>query len=135
MLQRFWTFFLVFAFSSLAFTMSSDPALTIEDLEKTIRSMTQDKSCTTNADCMTVGIGHKACGGPEEFLVYSRKQTDIANVSRYVAAYNKQKKRQVREQGLISTCVVTPRPDVTCDNQVCRAKAPVTFNPFKTEDK
>ncbi len=70
--------------------------------------------------CRLLEVGEKACGGPERYLVYSTESVvSEAQLLKLVREYNQRSSKQTKNQ--YSTCDVTPRPEVTLVNGVCRA--------------
>jgi hypothetical protein len=78
-------------------------------------------ACDTNAQCKTVAVGHKACGGPESYLPYSTKTGDAAKVARLAADYSEQRKNQSAKSGMMSTCSLVMDPGATCSAGRCVA--------------
>lgn len=74
-----------------------------------------DGACDSSDQCRVIAYGHRACGGPVGYLVYSTKQTDTAALKADVDAYNRADKA-AQPPGMVSTCqmLLAPRP-------VCRA--------------
>jgi hypothetical protein len=91
------------------------PAGLMQQLQAEIGSA----ACDTNAQCKTVAIGHKACGGPEGYLAYSIKSGDGAKVARLAADYSAQRKSQNAKSGMMSTCSVALDPGATCSAGRC----------------
>ena len=71
--------------------------------------------CKKDADCRTLAIGHKACGGPEAYLAWSTVNTDaqmlVAAAQRYASA----RRLQVDKPGApASNCAVVSDPGAHC---------------------
>ena len=49
------------------------------DLLTQLRAL--DRGCTSDAQCRTVAVGAKPCGGPETFLPYSTAREQPAKVA------------------------------------------------------
>src|SRR5882672_3160528 len=88
---------------------------TLEMKYQTAYVYVQDLSCTSQADCDTIAIGAKPCGGARGYLVYSKVTVDVnklqdivADVSQYEAGYNAQ-------EGII----LQPSPDFD-GTELCR---------------
>ena len=77
-----------------------------------------DAACTTDADCRSVGVGEKACGGPEAYLAWSITTTRPAVLAGLVSRHRTARQRDHERSGLLSTCAVVPDPGA-----VCRARA------------
>lgn len=76
-------------------------------------------ACDTSAQCKTIAVGHKACGGPEGYLAYSTKTGDAARVAKLAADYNTERKNQTAKSGMMSTCSVVLDPGATCSAGRC----------------
>ncbi len=70
---------LLIAFASLwlacGCAAADAPAGAEAPMEK-IRALIGDAACDSDAQCRTIAIGAKACGGPEAYLAWSTKRTD-----------------------------------------------------------
>ncbi len=78
-------------------------------------------ACDSNAQCKTIAVGHKACGGPESYLAYSTKSGDAAKVARLAADYSAERKAQNVKSGMMSTCSVVVDPGAVCNAGRCTA--------------
>lgn len=76
-------------------------------------------ACDSNAQCKTIAVGHKACGGPESYLAYSTKTGDAAKVARLAADYSAERKAQNVKSGMMSTCSVVVDPGAVCNAGRC----------------
>ena len=74
-----------------------------------------DAACDTDAQCRTVGIGSKACGGPEGYLAWSSKVNGTGTrLSELAAAHSTERERENELSGMRSNCRVTPDPGAVC---------------------
>src|SRR5882672_3757781 len=93
---------------------------TLEMKYQTAYVYVQDLSCTSQADCDTIAIGAKPCGGARGYLVYSKVTVDVnklqdivADVSQYEAGYNAQ-------EGIISDCSLARiLTELSCVDRKC----------------
>jgi hypothetical protein len=90
-----------------------------EGLYRSIREMVGDAACTANAQCHTLPIGHKACGGPEAYLVWSSAGTSEGPLRALVNQYNEARKRDVQQSGRVSDCSMVTDPGARCDAGRC----------------
>jgi hypothetical protein len=81
-------------------------------------------ACTTDAQCHSIGIGAKACGGPERYLAWSSKDNDGAALRALVAAHAAARRTEDSKAGMMSTCSVVPDPGATCAAGQCVLRAP-----------
>lgn len=101
----------------------SKPLVSAKPSLKGIQQLVQNKQCQAKSDCGSIGIGHRACGGPESYLVYSKKQVDKNKLEAMVSKYNEAKKEQVKKSGMMSTCMMLMPPAVDCKNNMCAASS------------
>jgi hypothetical protein len=80
--------------------------------------------CDTAAQCHTIGIGAKACGGPERYLAWSSKDGDGSRLKALVAQHAELRRREDAASGMMSTCSVVPDPGATCQAGRCVLNAP-----------
>lgn len=71
-------------------------------------------ACNTDADCRTMAIGAKACGGPEAYIAWSVRTTDEALLAGSVAAYNAAQKTAITREGRVSNCALVTDPGAVC---------------------
>ena len=71
-------------------------------------------SCRENADCATVGVGARACGGPEQYLAYAVRETPGPALRLAVQDHARLRRRQLETRGEMSTCDLLPDPGAQC---------------------
>ena len=76
-------------------------------------------ACDAPAQCRTVGLGHKACGGPESYAAYSLKGGNEEKIKMLAQQYAEARKRDDEAAGRMSTCMATRDPGATCSAQRC----------------
>ena len=76
---------------------------------------------TDVAQCRVVGVGAKACGGPQSYLVYSTLNGNETELLQKVERYNALMRMQNEQQGLMSDCAIVPEPGVVLVNGFCQA--------------
>jgi hypothetical protein len=91
----------------------------LAELNTQINSMITDKSCTANTQCRSIAYGHKACGGPEGYHIYSTKNTDSLALRRLVLAYNRADRELDKILNQPSDCMYVVEPTLTCTNGQC----------------
>jgi hypothetical protein len=99
----------------------SVPAVDLVKAREAILTQVRDAPCASPSLCRTIGFGEKACGGPRQYLVYSKAATDSARLAREVARYNEAERNRNREEGRVSDCMALSRPQVSCVSGRCRA--------------
>lgn len=95
-------------------------------LEDRIRKESADARCSADAQCKTVGIGAKICGGPAVYVAYSTTSTDeqrlLADVEQYNALSAIATTQLSREKGLVSDCAVANDPGAACIEKRCQLR-------------
>lgn len=79
-----------------------------------MRQLIGNAACHSDAQCRTLAIGAKACGGPEAYLVWSTQSTDPTPLQRLAAQHRQAREAHNQRQGLASDCAVVPEPAVRC---------------------
>jgi len=85
-----------------------------------IRNTIGSASCTASAECKTVAVGARACGGPEGYLAYSTSVSPAAPLEALAARHAERRRAAVAASGMASTCNVLPDPGAVCDKGMCR---------------
>jgi hypothetical protein len=80
-------------------------------------------ACDTDAQCHTIGIGHKACGGPERYLAWSSKNSDGTRLRALVAEHAAARGAEDTKKGMMSTCSVVQDPGAACSAGHCVLRA------------
>jgi hypothetical protein len=81
-------------------------------------------ACTRDADCRTLPMGSKPCGGPARWVAWSAtvsRGDALQAMATDLAALQQQ--RQAAE-GMMSTCSVVPDPGARCDAGRCVLNRP-----------
>ncbi len=76
--------------------------------------MIGDARCTRDDECRIVGIGARACGGPEAYRAWSTAVTDGAALQAIVDRDAATRREQLSRMGIAQTCDVLPVPGVRC---------------------
>lgn len=90
-----------------------------KQLHQRLQRLTADKSCLQSTQCKVLPVGHRPCGGPEQYMVYSSKSTDEKLLAITNDRYKKLKQEQQQRLGLRSTCQIVPEPVAACQQQQC----------------
>lgn len=94
-----------------------------DQLWQQIQAASASNGCDSNNECHTIGVGAKACGGPERYLAWSSRQSDGAELKRLVDQHAAARRAADARAGMMSTCSVVSDPGATCRANVC------TLNP------
>lgn len=93
----------------------------LADISDDLLNMTGNASCTSDAQCSTVAVGYRSCGGPAWFLPYSTSETDGIELERVAAEHRRHSRSLVGLLGLISTCDALSSPNPMCVAGQCTA--------------
>ena len=86
--------------------------------EQKINQFNQSLACTADEDCVVIGVGFKACGGPFRYIVSSRKSANFQKLKKSIETYNRQDKSYSTSHNLGSTCDVPPKPYGSCQSKL-----------------
>ena len=86
-----------------------------------IKAMVGTAAATEPAQCKKTGFGHKPCGGPASYLIYSTQGLDEALLLQKVSRYNQLVQAEQQRLGLVSDCAVVPEPGVALVGGFCVA--------------
>jgi hypothetical protein len=89
------------------------PAGAEAPMEK-IRALIGDAACDSDAQCRTLAMGAKACGGPEYYLAWSTKRTDAAALRDAVAGDGAVRRPEPPRPGVRSDCALVTDPGAYC---------------------
>jgi hypothetical protein len=89
-------------------------------LEHELRTLIGPAACNSNAQCRTVAVGAKACGGPSGFLAWSTEGTDAARVTDLAARQAAAQRRENEAGRLVSNCAMVTDPGAACVAGRCR---------------
>ncbi len=96
----------------------------IDRLRGEARALAHTDGCSTAGQCGVLPLGERACGGPEEFLVYCPRSTDVAALTRKADALAAAQRAFNTRYGVASTCEMRLAPTATLAGGRC-APAPV----------
>lgn len=98
------------------------PQATHENMQQALnnlRILVESPHATKASSCKIIAVGHRPCGGPERYLIYSTEKTDEAALLEQVEQYNELSKKFNQNEELYSTCEVIPKPNATLINGFC----------------
>jgi len=80
----------------------------------TVETLIGDAACTSDSQCHTIGVGAKACGGPERFVAWSNLRTDAAELELAAARATSIERAKVQVPGKMSNCALVTDPGAYC---------------------
>ena len=84
-----------------------------------IQAASANPLCDTDSQCHTIGVGAKACGGPQSYLPWSSKQGDGATLQQLVERHAAALRAQDAREAMMSTCSVVSDPGASCRANRC----------------
>jgi len=80
-----------------------------------------DRGCTSDAQCRTVPVGAKPCGGPETYLPYSTAREQPAKVAQIAERYSREREAKFKSMGVAGDCMIVTDPGAVCRAGSCQA--------------
>ena len=100
----------IFDFESQSYTIDQ-----LDELYQEIISLAESKECSNAEDWDFVALGSKPCGGPWEYIAYSKK-INVEDFLDKVAHYNElQREDNIRNNRFSNCMYVGPPSDVVCE--------------------
>jgi hypothetical protein len=90
-----------------------------EALWKKVQTANADTSCDTQSQCHTIGIGSKACGGPERYMAWSSKNSDGTALKGLIEQHAAARRADDEREHMMSTCSLISDPGATCRAGQC----------------
>jgi len=116
------------ALASCAQTPPAAPASAAEPesarLARELRTLIGPATCSTDAQCRTVPVGAKACGGPAGYWAWSTKETDAEALKALATRQAEAHRREVEASGLRSNCAMASDPGAACVAGRCQLTMP-----------
>lgn len=91
----------------------------VETLSRQLREAIGEPRCTASEQCKTMAVGHKACGGPETYVVWSTVVTDGGRLRALADAYTEARRKEGEQAGRVSDCALVTDPGARCEAQRC----------------
>jgi hypothetical protein len=85
-----------------------------------IKALIGDAACDGPAQCHSIAIGAKSCGGPDAYLAWSSKGTDEAHLLALAMQHANARRLENRRAGMVSNCAWVADPGATCQAGNCR---------------
>jgi len=83
-------------------------------LGRELRTLIGPAACGNDAQCRTVPVGAKACGGPAGYWAWSTKDTDGEALKALAARQADAHRREIEASGLRSNCAMAVDPGAAC---------------------
>ena len=92
---------------------------TEEALLARIRAEIGDARCSSDAQCRTLPIGHKACGGPQQWWAWSTTTGRADQLQAWAGELAALQQRRQEASGMASNCLYVADPGAICQAQRC----------------
>ena len=90
-----------------------------------IQAAVGDAPCSSDAQCRTLPIGEKACGGPERWMAWSTTSPKAGQLPGWAAELATLARQRNQRSGMLSNCQYQPDPGAVCRAQHCVMMMPV----------
>jgi len=81
-------------------------------------------ACTADAQCRSLPVGGKACGGPTGYRAYSSKAADPASMQALAQQEHDLALQEARESHRVSNCMMLADPGARCVANRCETGGP-----------
>jgi hypothetical protein len=85
-----------------------------------IRAMVGAAACTESAQCRTLPLGARGCGGPEGYLAYSTANTSATALQALGERYKQEREARNASSGMVSDCRFMVDPGAVCQAGACQ---------------
>ena len=79
-----------------------------------VEALIGDAACDSDAQCHTIAVGAKACGGPQRYLAWSSRRTDGATLRSTAEREALAARAKAESSGLMSNCAMVKDPGAYC---------------------
>lgn len=111
---------LLLALVSACTAAPSPPAASLRDQ---LKAEIGDAACDSDAQCRTVAVGHKACGGPAGYLAWSSKRSNETKLKDLARRQAEAEKAENEGKGMMSNCAVVVDAGAACKATRCELRA------------
>lgn len=85
-----------------------------------IRALVGTPDCSSDAQCHTLALGARPCGGPESYLAWSSGKTQQAELQALGERYKEERRAANAADGRASTCQYMMDPGAVCRAGTCQ---------------
>lgn len=93
-------------------------------LARDLRSLIGPANCSSDAQCRTVAVGAKACGGPAGYWAWSTQGTDAELLQTLARRQAEAHRREIEASGMRSNCALATDPGAACVAGRCTTATP-----------
>ncbi|KQV88239.1 hypothetical protein [Pelomonas sp. Root1237] len=95
-------------------------------LGRELRALIGPAACKADAQCRTIAVGAKACGGPAGYLAWSSESTDAQRLAEIATRQAQAHKREIEASGMLSNCAMVADPGAACVAGRCQLATPAS---------
>lgn len=103
----------------IAVPQAADGLQTEKGLQNRIVAEIGTAACVSNAQCRTLALGARACGGPQAWLAWSSVASNEGTLRTLSEQLTAMQKRRHAQSGMASTCQYIADPGALCSAQQC----------------
>lgn len=105
--------------SGSAASAAAEPVRDVAAALQALRSEIGDAACRADADCRTIAVGNKPCGGPQAYLPWSSTRSDAQRIGELASAHAALQRAEQRRRNLVSDCAFVTDPGSACSANRC----------------
>lgn len=91
----------------------------LNNLNFTISQIAEQGTCNMDAQCRTIAVGSRPCGGARSYYAYSTMDSDTGLLMSKVNEYNRLERSLVSASTEVSNCRILPDPGAQCIASRC----------------
>ena len=88
-----------------------------------LQAESQRSGCDQDSQCHSLGVGAKACGGPERYLAWSDRQRSDQRLQQLAARYAAARIADDQREQMMSNCAVVADPGAVCRAGRCELRS------------
>jgi hypothetical protein len=93
---------------------TAPPAAASETLWPAVKAEVGDAACDSAAQCRSMPVGSKACGGPAGYLAWSTKRSSEPRLKALVERHAQAQRDEDARAGAASNCMMVMDPGASC---------------------
>lgn len=103
----------------MAASVAAEPAGDVAAALQALRSEIGDAACRADAECRTIAVGNKPCGGPQAYLPWSIGRSNEQRIGELASAHAALQRAEQRRRSLVSDCAFVTDPGAACSANRC----------------
>ncbi|HMC14753.1 MAG TPA: hypothetical protein VKI18_03925 [Albitalea sp.] len=99
----------------LAAACATEATSKLPSSSASVQALIGDAACSSDSQCATIGVGAKACGGPDAYVAWSSARTDPQVLRAAVQRHADAARSEQAAKGMVSACIMASDPGAFCD--------------------